>query len=126
MTVSLSSSCEHLTRALKLIADFTTSLSRPQTSSRMSSHASKRITLVRRLPLPRGYRSCANDICPPVNAGFFERDGQLLERKEIDKIRQIPCTIVQGRYDSVCPAKTAWDLHKGACILPQAVTFTPH
>lgn len=41
------------------------------------------------------------------------RDGQLLEKAEIDKIRQIPATIIQGRYDSVCPAKTAWDLHKG-------------
>lgn len=40
------------------------------------------------------------------------RDGQLLEVKEIDKIRQIPCTIVQGRYDAVCPATTAWELHK--------------
>lgn len=41
------------------------------------------------------------------------RDGQLLEKQEIDKIRHIPATIVQGRYDCVCPAKTAWDLHKG-------------
>lgn len=42
------------------------------------------------------------------------RDGQLLEKEQIDKIRNIPATIVQGRYDCVCPAKTAWDLHKGA------------
>lgn len=42
------------------------------------------------------------------------RDGQLLEKEQIDKIRKIPATIVQGRYDCVCPAKTAWDLHKGA------------
>lgn len=41
------------------------------------------------------------------------RDGQLLEEGEIDKIRHIPTTIIQGRYDSVCPAKTAWELHKG-------------
>ena len=40
-------------------------------------------------------------------------DGQLLEKAEVDKIRHIPCTIVQGRYDSVCPATTAWQLHKG-------------
>jgi len=46
-----------------------------------------------------------------VNAGFM-REGQLLEKAEIDKIRHIPATIIQGRYDSVCPAKTAWDLHK--------------
>lgn len=41
------------------------------------------------------------------------RDGQLLEKAEIDKIRKIPAAIVQGRYDVVCPAATAWELHKG-------------
>ena len=46
-----------------------------------------------------------------VNTGFM-RDGQLLERQEIDKIRHIPCVIVQGRYDVVCPATTAWALKK--------------
>ncbi|BGP54193.1 hypothetical protein JCM8202_001327 [Rhodotorula sphaerocarpa] len=46
-----------------------------------------------------------------VNAGFM-RDGQLLEKASIDKIRHIPAVIIQGRYDSVCPAKTAWDLHR--------------
>jgi len=51
-----------------------------------------------------------------VNAGWM-RDGQLLEKAEVDKIRHIPCTIVQGRYDSVCPATTAWELHK---VWPEA------
>ncbi|KAJ7227258.1 proline iminopeptidase [Mycena pura] len=46
-----------------------------------------------------------------VNDGFF-RDGQLLEVQEIDKIRHIPCVIVQGRYDVVCPATTALALKK--------------
>ena len=46
-----------------------------------------------------------------VNRGFM-REGQLLEKAEVQKIRHIPCTIVQGRYDSVCPATTAWQLHK--------------
>ena len=45
-----------------------------------------------------------------MNAGFFTRDNQILEN--IAKIRHIPCIIVQGRYDVVCPARTAWDLHK--------------
>ncbi|MGF1493993.1 MAG: prolyl aminopeptidase [Microcoleaceae cyanobacterium] len=45
-----------------------------------------------------------------VNQGFFESEDQLL--KNIDKIRQIPGTIVQGRYDVVCPMKTAWELHQ--------------
>jgi proline iminopeptidase len=45
-----------------------------------------------------------------INKGFFEYDGWLLD--QIDKIRHIPCVIIQGRYDVVCPMITAWDLHK--------------
>jgi proline iminopeptidase len=45
-----------------------------------------------------------------VNAGWFKKDGQLIE--EAYKIAHIPTTIVQGRYDVVCPSFTAWDLHK--------------
>ena len=45
-----------------------------------------------------------------VNGGFFESPNQLLEN--IDRIRHIPTVIVQGRYDVVCPAVTAWDLHR--------------
>jgi len=46
-----------------------------------------------------------------VNEGFM-RDGQLLEKQEIDKIRHIPTIVVQGRYDVVCPATTAYALKK--------------
>ncbi|KAH6913446.1 prolyl aminopeptidase serine peptidase [Coprinopsis sp. MPI-PUGE-AT-0042] len=46
-----------------------------------------------------------------VNSGFM-RDGQLLEKQSIDKIRHIPTIVVQGRYDVVCPATTAWALKK--------------
>ncbi|CDO75790.1 hypothetical protein BN946_scf184934.g5 [Trametes cinnabarina] len=46
-----------------------------------------------------------------VNDGFM-RDGQLLEKQEIDKIRHIPCVVVQGRYDVICPATTAYALKK--------------
>jgi proline iminopeptidase len=45
-----------------------------------------------------------------VNGGFFEREEQLLEN--VDRIRQIPAVIVQGRYDIVCPMITAWELHR--------------
>lgn len=45
-----------------------------------------------------------------VNRGFFERETQLLD--DIGKIRHIPCIIVQGRYDVVCPMVTAWSLHR--------------
>ncbi|MDN3351077.1 prolyl aminopeptidase [Actinomadura sp. DC4] len=44
-----------------------------------------------------------------VNGGFFE-DDQLI--RDVDKIRHIPCVIVQGRYDVCTPAATAWDLHR--------------
>lgn len=47
-----------------------------------------------------------------VNNGFFERDGWLLEKENINRIRHIPCVIVQGRYDVVCPATSAYDLSK--------------
>ena len=45
-----------------------------------------------------------------TNKGWFPRDGFLLERANIDKIRHIPTVIVQGRYDVVCPAVSAHDL----------------
>lgn len=45
-----------------------------------------------------------------VNGGFFESDGQLIANASI--LKDIPGTIVQGRYDMVCPAKTAWDLKR--------------
>jgi len=45
-----------------------------------------------------------------INKGFFDSPNYLLEN--VDKIRKIPGVIVQGRYDCVCPATTAWALHK--------------
>jgi proline iminopeptidase len=45
-----------------------------------------------------------------VNGGFFRTDNQLIE--EVGRIRHIPAVIVQGRYDVVCPMKSAWDLHR--------------
>ena len=43
-----------------------------------------------------------------VNKGWFATENQLIEN--IDIIRSIPAVIVQGRYDVVCPMKTAWEL----------------
>ena len=43
-----------------------------------------------------------------INKGWFKTENQLIEN--IDKIRSIPSVIVQGRYDVVCPMKTAWEL----------------
>ncbi len=45
-----------------------------------------------------------------VNGGFLRSDDQLIE--EVGRIRHIPAVIVQGRYDVVCPMKSAWDLHR--------------
>jgi proline iminopeptidase len=45
-----------------------------------------------------------------VHGGFFEHDDQLL--RNVDRIRDIPAVIVQGRYDVVCPLRSAWDLHR--------------
>jgi len=45
-----------------------------------------------------------------VNGGFLPDGVPLLER--VDRIRHIPAVIVQGRYDVVCPMRSAWDLHR--------------
>jgi len=45
-----------------------------------------------------------------VNHGFLEEDDQLL--RDVGRIRHIPATIVQGRYDVVCPLDSAWALHR--------------
>jgi proline iminopeptidase len=45
-----------------------------------------------------------------MNNAFFPTDNYLVER--VGTIRDIPAVIVQGRYDVVCPIKSAWDLHR--------------
>jgi proline iminopeptidase len=45
-----------------------------------------------------------------VNRGFLGRDDQLL--RGVRRIRHIPAVIVQGRYDVVCPMRSAWALHR--------------
>ena len=47
-----------------------------------------------------------------VHGGFFHSDEQLLDGAKILRENNIPGSIVQGRYDMVCPMKTAWELHK--------------
>jgi proline iminopeptidase len=44
-----------------------------------------------------------------VNRGFLAKD-QLLRNAR--RLRHIPAVIVQGRYDVVCPATSAWALHR--------------
>lgn len=50
-----------------------------------------------------------------TNNAFFKTDNWLIEN--VGKIRHLPCYIVQGRYDVVCPARSAWDLYK---VWPEA------
>ena len=45
-----------------------------------------------------------------MNGGFFETPDQLIVNA--DRLSSIPGVIVQGRYDVVCPMKTAWELHQ--------------
>jgi proline iminopeptidase len=45
-----------------------------------------------------------------INGGFLRQDDQLLA--DVPRIRHIPAVIVQGRYDVVCPMRSAWDLHR--------------
>jgi len=50
-----------------------------------------------------------------IEAHYFSHDIFLPENAllaNIGRIRHIPCTIVQGRYDAVCPIVTADDLHR--------------
>lgn len=45
-----------------------------------------------------------------MNNAFFKTANFLLEN--ISKIKKIPGHIVQGRYDVVCPLRSAWELHQ--------------
>jgi proline iminopeptidase len=45
-----------------------------------------------------------------MNNAFFPTENYLIEN--VGKIRHIPAVVVQGRYDVVCPMRSAWDLHR--------------
>jgi proline iminopeptidase len=53
-----------------------------------------------------------------VHNTFFKTDNWILEN--IQAIQNIPCIIVQGRYDIPCPIKSAWELHRA---WPEAELF---
>lgn len=44
-----------------------------------------------------------------VNQGFLD-EGQLL--RDVGRIAHLPCVIVQGRYDVICPPESAYALHQ--------------
>ena len=43
-----------------------------------------------------------------LHNGFLEDDNQIL--RDAEKLKDIPVTIVQGRYDAICPPTSAWEL----------------
>jgi proline iminopeptidase len=45
-----------------------------------------------------------------AHRAFLDADDQLL--RDVPRIRHLPATIVGGRYDLVCPIRSAWDLHR--------------
>lgn len=51
-----------------------------------------------------------------IECHYFVHDGWLTDGREllanVHRLKGIPAVIVQGRYDVVCPAKSAWDLHR--------------
>eukprot|EP00300_Choanocystis_sp_HF-7_P000490 c10394_g1_i1.p1 GENE.c10394_g1_i1~~c10394_g1_i1.p1 ORF type:complete len:338 (+),score=58.37 c10394_g1_i1:33-1016(+) len=62
-----------------------------------------------------------------VHGGFFEKDGWLLERAgAVLPGAAFKVFIVQGRYDVVCPATTAYELKKRVPSAEFAVVTTGH
>jgi proline iminopeptidase len=47
-----------------------------------------------------------------VNNNFFMDDGEILKVENIQKLKNIPIVIINGRYDIVTPMISAWNLHK--------------
>ncbi len=45
-----------------------------------------------------------------IHAGFLDEDGQIL--RDMPSIARIPGFIVQGRYDLICPPRSAYALHQ--------------
>jgi proline iminopeptidase len=71
------------------------------------------------LPSPETVRAFAGDVLAlglsRMEAHYFKNDIFLPENfllANVDKIRKIPTVIVQGRYDLVCPIRTADELHQ--------------
>src|SRR5690606_24240490 len=71
------------------------------------------------LPSPETVRAFSADALAlglaRMEAHYFRNDIFLPENfllANVDKLRQIPSFIVQGRYDLVCPIRNADDLHR--------------
>ncbi|GMK58274.1 hypothetical protein CspeluHIS016_0503060 [Cutaneotrichosporon spelunceum] len=61
--------------------------------------------------------AAANRVCSRLEAHYFHHvgfmpDGHLIKEENIAKIRNIPAVAIQGRYDIICPPRSAYDLKK--------------
>lgn len=45
------------------------------------------------------------------NGGFLEEDGWIIRERK--RISHLPATVIQGRYDMICPPVSAWKLAEG-------------
>lgn len=52
--------------------------------------------------------------------GMWLKEMQYMEPERLERMKSIPCRIVNGRYDLLCPPVTAWTLHKA---LPKSKLF---
>jgi pimeloyl-ACP methyl ester carboxylesterase len=59
-----------------------------------------------------------------MNNAFFKSDNWLIEN--LSELKNIPIAIVQGRYDVVCPMRSAWDLHEGLNALRYSAQAENH
>ncbi|MCA0042107.1 prolyl aminopeptidase [Celeribacter litoreus] len=74
----------------------------------LASHASNGVTGEPSPDYARTFARIENHYF--TNKAFLEFDGQLLSR--LDQMQDVPGTIVQGRFDMICPPLTAHKLHK--------------
>lgn len=65
---------------------------------------------VNNLTQPRAALEISRIFTHYCSNGFFMPENHILDN--IGRIRHLPCKIVQGRYDVVTPAQSAWDLHR--------------
>lgn len=66
------------------------------------------ITL-RNFPIQKAYSLARIECHYFVHNSFYPTDNWILENAY--SIRHLPCIVIQGRYDMVCPMTTAWDLY---------------
>ncbi|RVT83298.1 prolyl aminopeptidase [Rhodobacteraceae bacterium CCMM004] len=62
------------------------------------------------LSQPKAMLECSRLFAHYCVNGFFLPENHILDN--IDRIRHLPCEIVQGRYDVVTAMTSAWDLHR--------------